>query len=306
MGQTYAGDVVDRYGVGDTPEVSNRADEFYEQFLPNMPNLSAGPGLEPYYDNAQRRASEKIRTDMASRGMLGSSATNDMNAEMITNLEAEKANREADYALARAAEDRGWQTTGGNLASSADVSSGRRSANDLSWMSGVGDIAFTGEGANREGTKAGINAAFGAQDAANTRTSAGIDAFTKEQQLAQDRLGAGQAITSNLDAAQLARVNAGAQATQGAQQQQRQRAQDYFANTMGLGNAMSGVMQGWYDKLTSADKVLLDDYLAMVTGAGSQRLANAQYNSSAQSAQDNARLEAIIQGLTAFANSQGG
>lgn len=72
--------------------------------------------LDPYYNNAERRASEGINQQMGSRGLFNSSAALGQNAEAIGNLEAEKANREGQYGLERAG-------LMGNLAGGADSSS---------------------------------------------------------------------------------------------------------------------------------------------------------------------------------------
>lgn len=58
--------------------------------------------LDPYYNNAERRATEAINQQMGSRGLFNSSAALGQSAEAITNLEAEKANREGQYGLQRA------------------------------------------------------------------------------------------------------------------------------------------------------------------------------------------------------------
>lgn len=71
--------------------------------------------LDPYYDNAKRRALETLNTQMASRGLFNSSAAIGAGNEAITNLEAEKANREGQYGLQRAG-------LLGNLAQGADTS----------------------------------------------------------------------------------------------------------------------------------------------------------------------------------------
>lgn len=86
-------------------------------FQSNRPDLANDPGLSPFYENAKRRAMESIDAQAASRGAYGSSAALDQGTEAFTNLEAERANREADYNLQRAAENRAWETLGGNLSS---------------------------------------------------------------------------------------------------------------------------------------------------------------------------------------------
>lgn len=71
--------------------------------------------LDPFYSNAERRATEAINQQMGSRGLFNSSAALGQNAEAIGNLEADKANREGQYGLQRAG-------LMGNLAGGADTS----------------------------------------------------------------------------------------------------------------------------------------------------------------------------------------
>jgi len=56
-------------------------------------------GLDPYYDNAVRRAQENITQQTSALGAYGSSAGQALGAEATTNLMAEKANREAQHRL---------------------------------------------------------------------------------------------------------------------------------------------------------------------------------------------------------------
>jgi hypothetical protein len=78
-------------------------------------NGTLSQNLDPYYNNAERRATEAINNQFGARGLFNSSAAMDQNAEAIGNLEAEKANREGQYGLQRAG-------LLGNLAQGADVS----------------------------------------------------------------------------------------------------------------------------------------------------------------------------------------
>jgi hypothetical protein len=72
-----------------------------EQRLMNLSRqaTSGDAGLDPYYDNAIRRAQEDITQQTSALGAYGSSAGQALGAEATTNLLAEKANREAQHKL---------------------------------------------------------------------------------------------------------------------------------------------------------------------------------------------------------------
>lgn len=122
--------------------------EQYEQF-------QGGPGFDAYYDRAKERTLGSMNDQLAARGVHGSSAGMDMIGQALTDLEAQRANREADYRLQEA-------QTGGQLAQAADA--GR-----------LADIGTFG------------NLAFGAQDALQGRTMQGMDAAAAAQGLHRQR-----------------------------------------------------------------------------------------------------------------------
>lgn len=161
MGENYSADVMNRYGGGNTPGVSNNAQSQYQSFQQNQPNLSAN--MDPFYNNAIRKGNEDIRTNMAAKGAYGSSTADDQTREMVTDLRSQQAREEAQYGLQRAGEMRGWQQTGGSLASAADASSRGQSENERAWTGTVGDIANAGQGMGMNRLGQGMNAATTAQ-----------------------------------------------------------------------------------------------------------------------------------------------
>lgn len=153
----YAADTLGWYGNGNTPGVSNNAQGAYDQFQGQTP-----ADMSSYYANAGRQATEGIDKAMAARGMYGSSGANDQISEALTNLAADRAKNEAQYGLSRAG-------TAGSLGSAADSSSRGASANEQSWMQGLGGIAAQGDTAGLSSLVAGQNASLGAQGAQTTR-----------------------------------------------------------------------------------------------------------------------------------------
>jgi hypothetical protein len=156
-GEAYSANVMDRYGNGSTPTVSNNAQGAYSQFQSSTP-----ANIAPYYDNAIRQGNEDIRQTMASKGSYGSSFADDQSAEMVTNLRAQQAKDEAGYGLQRAG-------MSGQLAQGADASSRGVSDNERGWMGALGDIAFGGQGLGMSRLGQGQGAAGAAQDQQRTR-----------------------------------------------------------------------------------------------------------------------------------------
>jgi hypothetical protein len=76
------------------------------------PNLSADAGLDPFFDRQREKLTEEINRTMAARGRYGSSAAGDLIEEGYADLGAQQALKEADYNLARSAEQRGWEGLG--------------------------------------------------------------------------------------------------------------------------------------------------------------------------------------------------
>ena len=144
-GQQFVSNLQSQYGgmIGG----ANPTAHAYQQFQQNRPDIRQDAGLDPYYQNAQRRALEGINQNAASRGAYGSSAALAGGQEAITNLAAEQANREADYHLRRMGEQRGWESLAGQLA-------GQQSASQLGWAQGLGGLGLAGEqlGANIDAT----------------------------------------------------------------------------------------------------------------------------------------------------------
>lgn len=163
---------------------SNNAQGAYQNFLNTSP-----ADMNPYYDAARRRFTQGTNTQLAARGVYGSSVGEDQLMEGLGNLNAQQAKDEADYGLSR-------NQLGGSLASSSDRSSLAGSQNDLSYMSALGGMANS------------------------------------------------------------------------AQDQRRQRGQDYFNNTMALTGAATGYANGGYNNLLQDDQSLFGNQENLYTGQG--------------------------------------
>ncbi len=162
------GSAMGKYGVGGTPTVNNQQG-FFDQFKKDIPSVMQTPGLDPYYSNAIRKGEEDINKSMAARGLYGSSAANDMNQELVTNMRADQARNEANYNLQKLGEERNWQGLGGSLAAGADAESLGQSANARNWLGQFGNLAQGADTTNTNMLSSGQAAANASQNAAINR-----------------------------------------------------------------------------------------------------------------------------------------
>ena len=116
----------------------NLAAQAYQDFQGSRPDIAQDAGLDPYYDNAQRKVQEGLAMSSGAAGGYGSSTFQDVNQEAIMNLRAEQANREADYNLRRIGEERNWAGMGLDAANAA-------SQNQLGWANTLGNQALGAE-----------------------------------------------------------------------------------------------------------------------------------------------------------------
>jgi hypothetical protein len=173
--------------------------------------------LDPFYNNAERRALEQLNTQMASRGLFNSSAAIGAGNEAVQNLEAEKANREGQYGLQRAG-------LMGNLAQGADTST-------LQNLGAGFGAAQTAEEAHRQRAQDYLSNLMGV--AAPTMAAA---AGTYNQQIGSD--------LDLMRDAMMAELGLAGEA-QGNQQRTDETAKSDTERTAGLfGNVLGGVMGG--------------------------------------------------------------
>jgi hypothetical protein len=166
------------------PQVTNNSQNWFTQYQGTMPNIASDPGLAPYFDNAKDRAAESINLAAASRGNYGSSAAIDQNARAFTDLEGQRALKEADYNLQRLGEQRAWQSLGGQLAGSADASSRGASQDQQQWAQLLSSLGIDASRLGLDRTNAGQDAANSAQGFQRQR---GQDFFSNQMAVG-DRL----------------------------------------------------------------------------------------------------------------------
>jgi hypothetical protein len=132
----------------------NRAAQAYDDLRGSRPDFQNDPGLSQDYDLAEKRATNKLNQEFAARGAYGSSVSQGQIAAAVSGLEAEKANREADYRLRNFAEQRAWGTAAGELGRGGDVTDLGQDQMGLSTMLGGSQVANAAD--NSEQGRAGL------------------------------------------------------------------------------------------------------------------------------------------------------
>lgn len=149
--------------AGGTPGVSNNQQTAYDSFKLNQPNIPTEAGLDPYYDRARERQAATLDNQLAARGLSTSSGGVGLISDAMKDLNAEQANREADFSLRSLGEKRAWEGLGGQMAGGADAQSNAGSQNELAWTQGLGSLAGNADQAGMYRLNSGMNAANQAQ-----------------------------------------------------------------------------------------------------------------------------------------------
>lgn len=231
MGEGYAQGALNKYAAG-TPGVTNNSQTEYGRSLGAQPNLSAN--LDPFYENARRKAAEGINQQMAARGMAGGTAGMDRVAEAFTDLAADQAMKEAQYGLDRSADMRAWQGLQGSLAGQSDQGTNMASANERAWMQGLGDLGLSGQ-------NAWLN-----------------------------RLGQAGQLAGNADQMDLSRMNGGMNAAQIAQEAQQGRLGRMFDQQMALETPLANLSAQTSDTMLNGDQALKDAQMAAELGLSTE------------------------------------
>lgn len=226
FGEVNAQGIVGHYtDPNSRPQVTNNSGQAYADYRSQMPTIASDPGLSPYFDNAKSRAAESINQTMAARGAYGSSAANDQISRAYTDLEGQRALKEADYNLARLGEQRNWLGLGGELANLTDLRSDAASQDERMW--------------------------------AELLAKLGLDA---------SKMG-------------LDRTNSGADAAANAQGNERNRGNDYFNNTLAMGDRTADLYTRWMGPALDNDAAMFGQ-----SNSGGIAGANAQVSNEANNA----------------------
>jgi hypothetical protein len=180
-------------------------------FNPNQQSFSEqmagrGAGLDPYYDRASKVGLEKLANKFAASG-FGSSNTGDAMSDLVSNMYADKANREADFDLraanqgdtqrfARSREARDW-------GSERDKANIDREEQRLDYLLGGGRLATDASREGREDKVAGMRASVDAQTLAEGRKGDALDRIFKQTESDRDFYGGGMDEVFDADSANL-------------------------------------------------------------------------------------------------------
>lgn len=271
-GETTGQNIVDKYGFGGTPKVSQNSQDWWKQTQANMPRIDTEAGLDPYYKNAEKRSLESLSRQQAARGVYGSTAALNDTQRAITDLNAERANREADYNLRAIGEQRAWAGLGGQLAGSADQNSLMQSQNEMNWMNNLNNWAHGVQDQQQDRAQQGLNAAFGLDSADLAGLNAGWNASLGAQQMGNDRVGQALAGANQAQNQTMGRLGQGQQAAMGSQSAQQGRSQQLFENNLAVADRQAQAAQQAYENMFREQQQLLDSAIAAELGLSAEAL----------------------------------
>jgi hypothetical protein len=262
-GQDYWQGVNGKYGAGG-PGYSTDAYSQFDQ------NVGADAGLDAYYDAAFAKTSRQLDRASAARGQFNSSEAMRGQRDASVALNAEQANREADFRL----RSQQLRQQGASAAS----------ADELGWTQGMGQLAF---GAADERLRYGESAAGMASNA---------------QQLGMDRLASGYNAAMGIDQYNVGSAATGMGMAFDAQAAREGRIQGMFNNQLAIGDRVSGA----YGSALERDA----EYAQQQTGTAMGSAKDDYNVNQQQQQQRQARNDAVTAQMTQFfsnyASQQGG
>jgi hypothetical protein len=247
QGQQFWNQVQGKFNTQGQYGGPNLAAESYNRTVGAIPG-SLQPTFDKAFDRAKETAVGDANSQAAARGAYGSSQALNNVGNVITDIEAKRADRASQFALQDSQNQAAWQGLAGQQGRAADQSEMGGFGTNLQGIQSFGDMAFNAENQdlNRDRFASGVG--FGIQDQGFSRVGQGINA------------------AMNLDSADLNRTNSGFQASMGAQDQRDGRIQGAFDNTRNMQNDLTGFFGGQYDQLFGADYAAQQD--AMNAGLG--------------------------------------
>lgn len=211
---------------GGGPMVSNNAQGAYDTYMKQMPTIAPEANVGSFYDNARKRQSQDMNTEMGSRGAFNSSAALDKLAQGNATLNAEQANAESKYGLDRASAMGDLFEIGGTMARGADESSSAGAQSKLDYLTQGGALA-------------------GQADDAKLGFLTGQDTAA-----------------SHADKGRTDRLVSAATAALGAQGAHDDRVQTFIDNTAKLGDRLSQVSGDAFQRIIGGDQALMDAVLS--------------------------------------------
>lgn len=245
QGQQYWNQVQGKFNEKGQYNNPNLASESYQRTVKNLPG-----SIQSTFDSAFDRAREKsvgaANQQASARGAYGSSAALNGVNSVITDIEAQRANRAGDFALQDSANQRQWLDSAANQGRSADLSGLGIFGANLSGLGQFADMAFRAEGADLDRDKFSSSVASGIDDARNARLGMGIDSAL------------------GIDSANLSRLNSGNNAAVAAQAARDNRVNDVIGNNRGFQNDITGFLSDQLNNVFSGDQEAFNQWLESI------------------------------------------
>lgn len=195
---------------------------------------SAEAGLGPYYDRAKQRASADINRELSARGSFGATAGIGMIGQAMTDLEAARANREADFRLEAA---------------------GQSDQHRMARLLGGGQLGIMGQQAHDQRISGGLELAMGADAMGISRMATGAGIAGNSQLAKENRINTG---VSNAQQAAGMGMEAIEQSWTNAQGADRELFEDYWSKKLGM------TIEGFRQMM--ADQAIKREAMSEVTG----------------------------------------
>lgn len=247
QGQQYWNKVQGSFNEKGNYNDPNLAAESYQRTVQNLPG-SIQPTFDAAFDRARDKSVGAANQQASARGSYGSSAALNGVNSVITDIEAQRANRAGDFALQDSANQRQWLDSAANQGRSADLSSLGAFGANLSGMQQFGDMAFRAEGADLARDQFASGVANGIQDSAQGRIGTGID------------------YAMGIDNAELNRINSGFNASGAAQGYRDNRIQGGLDNTRNFQNDMTGFLSDQFNNVFGGDQEAFQQWMDSVMG----------------------------------------
>jgi hypothetical protein len=275
-----------------TLESQGQGEQFYsaQQGKFNMPTnsqqaydgLQSAPGFDAFYDRARERQAGGMNDQLAARGQYGSSAGVDQISQGMSDLNAQQANREADFMLSQ----QGQALQGAQQADMSNQGILGMQGQFANQAQGQG-LARLGLGGSLAGQsfneQLGRESLFGQQagqadSSAVARFGAGLQGSQAADQATLARMGLQGDLISQGEGMDFNRMMGGAEVAAGAQDLTQGRLQEQFNNMLTMGDRGAG-LYGSYAGSAFADYGRnTDAAIAYEAGIPAEMLNNDRYN----------------------------
>lgn len=240
-GQQYWNQVQGSFNEKGQYNDPNLAAESYQRTVQNLPG-SIQPTFDAAFDRARDKSVGAANQQASARGAYGSSAALNGVNSVITDIEAQRANRAGDFALQDSANQRSWLDSAANQGRSADLSSLGAFGANLGGMQAFNDMAFKAEGADLARDQFSSGVASGIDQSANQRRGMGIDA------------------AMGIDSNNLNRLNSGFNASNAAQNARGSRINDLAGHNRNFQNDTVGFLRDQYADLFGGDEAAFQEW----------------------------------------------